>query len=713
MNLPRSKRFWNELPVWAQAGVVVSVWLLISLMYPRGIRFDYDFEQGQRWRHADLIAPFDFPLRKTDTEIESERRRVRDSADPYYLFDAEAGAKSISRYRERFGERLSSLNTKNGFSDLRQRPDRYLREGAAMIVAAYERGIVPETPKLLRPGDGVVRIVREGTITEADPNSLLTLDVARKSALDSLRKTGLEDAGFLLPIVQASLNANVLFSDSLTSRFAETRLAQLVESRGMVRQGEVIVLEGGIITDEVYARLRSYKVQYDSEVVDVARGWWMYFGYFMLTGVIMSLLLLYVRVFHAADFRRFNRLAFLMLLLGLCSFTVYRIESMSSVSIYLMPFVLLPIVVKSFYPAGVALFTHLVAVLIAGFMSRLGYEFAFLQIIAGIVAVLLPTGTQDWSRIIRSMLVLALTYFVGFVGLELVKEGSWREVDWGTLTWLALSLFLSLLAYPLVPLFGRLFGFTSDIVYQELSDVNRPVLRELALRAPGTFQHSLAVSNLAETAVREIGGNAMLVKVAALYHDIGKTVQPLYYIENQSGRNPHEGLDEKESARIIISHVEEGIRLANEANLPTPIIEFIATHHGTTRVEYFYRTYINKNPKLTVDPADFRYPGPLPISREQGVMMIADSVEAAGRALKDPTSEGIDQLVDALIDSKIALGQFHDCSLSFRELEICRSLFKRMLKSMYHARLIYPEQAVVAGGTNSGLSMAGRVAESG
>ena len=693
MNLPRSKRFWNEMPVWAQATIVVSVWVIISLMYPRGVRFDYSFEQGQRWRHPDLIAPFDFPLRKSDTEIQAERRRIREFADPYYLFNESAGAAAMQRYRQRFGERLSALTPNDrDYLDLRQRPDRYLRKGAEFIVKVYERGIVDEVPTLSRPEEGVVRIVRGHTITEADPNTLLTVEQARRLALDSMRQSGLPDAGFLVPVIQASLGANIFYSDSLTNRFAETRLDQIVESRGMVRQGEVIVLEGGIITDDVFSRLRSYKIQYESEVVDPSRGWLMYLGYVMLTGVIMSLLLLYVYVFHPGESKRFNRLAFLMLLLALSSFTIYRIEALSSISIYLMPFVLVPIVVKSFYPPGVALFTHLVAVLIAGFISSLGYEFTFLQIIAGIVAVLLPTGTQDWSLIIRSMLVLAVTYVVGYVGLELVKEGSWTEVDWGNLSWLALSLFLSLLAYPLVPLFGRLFGFTSDVVYQELADVNRPVLRELALRAPGTFQHSLAVSNLAETAVRELGGDAMLVKVAALYHDIGKTVQPLYFIENQSGRNPHEELDEKESARIIISHVEEGIRLANEANLPQNIIDFIATHHGTTRVEYFYRTYINKNPKVEVDPGEFRYPGPLPTSCEQGVMMIADSVEAAGRALRDPTAEGIEQLVDGLIDSKIALGQFNNCDLSLKELEICRNLFKRMLKSMYHARVSYPEQ---------------------
>ncbi len=696
MNLPRSKKFWNDLPPWAQWSLIATVWLLISLMCPRGVRFDYSFEQGQRWRYSDLIAPFDFPLRKYNAEIAAERRLAKAGTDPYFEFVEGEGSRAMGRYRERFGESLAALPDTDVFGELRQRPDRYLRIGAELLVRAYERGIVAETPQLNAPPNGIVRVVRGGTIFEEAPEQLLNVTLVRAQLQDSLRRSGLRDAGFLVPIVQSVLTPNVIYSDSLTGRFAETRMDRIVESRGMVRNGEVIVAENGIITEEVFQKLRSYKIQYESEVIDLSRRWVMFLGYAMLVGVIMSLLLLYLRTFHREEFYRFNRLAFLLLLMLVAIFAVYRIEALTTYGIYVMPFVLIPIIVKSFYASGVALFTHLVTVLVAGFITTLGYEFTFLQLIAGIVAVLVPTDVMDSGSNLRLMAVLLLTYFVGFVGLEFVKEGSWSEVDWVALTWLALGLLLSLLAGPLIPLFGRLFGFTSDIAYRELADVNRPVLRDLALRAPGTFQHSLAVSNLAESAVREIGGDALLVKVAALYHDIGKTVDPLYFIENQSGRNPHEQLDEKESARIIISHVAEGARLARAANLPQEIIDFILTHHGTTRVEYFYRTYVNKNPDLEVDAAAFRYPGPLPTSREQGVMMIADSVEAAGRALKDPTTEGIDRMVDGLIDAKMALGQFYECALSFAELEQCRLLFKRMLKSMYHARVEYPEAEAVA-----------------
>jgi putative nucleotidyltransferase with HDIG domain len=418
----------------------------------------------------------------------------------------------------------------------------------------------------------------------------------------------------------------------------------------------------------------------------------MFLGHLILTALIMSVLLLYIRMFHPGEFNKFNRLVFILMLVLVTSFAVFRVETFNSISIYLLPFAVVPIIIKNFYQPGIALFTHLVIVLIASFLSSLGYEFTFLTIVAGIVAVLSPTGPRDWSKILRSMGLLALTYVLGYLGLELIKEGNWRAIDWSVLTWLGLNVFLTLLAYPLVPLLGRLFGFTSEVVLLELSDVNRPALRELALRAPGTLQHSLAVSNLAEAAVREIGGDTLLVKVAALYHDIGKTVEPQYFIENQSGRNPHEDLTALESAQVIINHIPEGVRLAKKYGLPAILIDFIKTHHGTTRVEYFYRTYVKNNPDKEVDEHAFMYPGPLPKSKEEAILMIADSVEAAGRAMKDHKPEDMDALVDNIIEGKIKEGQLSECSMTFAELQKVRELFKTMLRSMYHARVIYPEE---------------------
>lgn len=688
----RMRDFWSDLPNWAQVVLVFGVIVLISFMFPTSIKFDYTYERGQRWKYNDLVAPFDYPILKPAIALEEERNSILEARDPYFLYDEKVAEAEQATFESAFQAQFQGLDADADFPDLRKRPNRYLAAGSKIIAELYQTGIVALDDELTKPSNGIVNIVNGNTITEKTPRSLLDVTKAKQKASNQLRELRLNDVAYLLPLVQQSIQPNIFYSDSLTQRFVDAQLDQIVTSRGKVNQGELIVTDEGIITDDIFQKLESYKYQYEAEVVDTMRGWLMWLGHLILTSLIMAVLLLYIRMFHLGEFSKFNRLVFILMLVLVTSFAVFRLESFNSLSIYLLPFAIVPIVIKNFYQPGIALFTHLVIVLIASFLSSLGYEFTFLQIVAGIVAVLSPTGPRDWSKILRSMGILAGTYILGYLGLELIKEGNWRAIDWTVLTWLGLNVFLTLLAYPLVPLLGRLFGFTSDVVLLELSDVNRPALRELGLRAPGTLQHSLAVSNLAEAAVREIGGDTLLVKVAALYHDIGKAVDPLFFIENQAGRNPHEDLTDLESAQVIINHVHEGVRLAKKYSLPVVLIDFIKSHHGTTRVEYFYRAYAKTQEEEIVDDTAFRYPGPLPKSKEEVVLMIADSVEAASRAMKDPTHDGIDALVDSIVDGKVKNGQLNDSELTFAELGRIRELFKGMLKSMYHARVEYPEE---------------------
>ena len=686
------RHFWNDLPTWAQVGMVLSVIVLISFMFPTSIKFDYSYEQGQRWNYEDLSAPFDYPIEKTESEIEDERTAIISRINPYFLFDEDVVTAEQAAFEASFQAQFQGLTAETNFPDLRNRPNRYLEAGSKILDNVYKLGIVANDVVGEKPSNSIINVVRGNTISEQLPSKLVTVDQAGEKVNDQLQGLRLGDAAFLLPLMQDVLLPNIYYSDSLTNRFTQAQLDQIVTSRGMVTQGELIVTREGIITDDIYRKLESYKHQYESEVVDDTRGWLMFLGHLILTSLIMAVLLLYIRMFHPGEFSKFNRLVFILVLVLVTSFLVFRVENFNSISIYLIPFAVVPIIIKNFYQPGIALFTHIVIVLIASFLSSLGYEFTFLTIVAGIVAVLSPTGPRDWSKILRSLGLLVATYILGYLGLELIKEGNWWAIDWSVLTWLGLNVFLTLLAYPLVPLLGRLFGFTSEVVLLELSDVNQPALRELALRAPGTLQHSLAVSNLAEAAVREIGGNTLLVKVAALYHDIGKTVEPQYFIENQTGRNPHEDLTALESAQVIINHIPEGERLAKKYGLPAVLIDFIKSHHGTTRVEYFYRTYVKNNPDKEVDEKAFMYPGPLPKSKEEAILMIADSVEAAGRSMKDPTHEGMDTLVDNIIEGKIKERQLRECSMTFAELQKVRALFKTMLRSMYHARVVYPEE---------------------
>jgi putative nucleotidyltransferase with HDIG domain len=374
------------------------------------------------------------------------------------------------------------------------------------------------------------------------------------------------------------------------------------------------------------------------------------------------------------------------------AYLVYIIEKTDTLSAYVLPFAIVPIILKNFYKERLAMFVHLVIVLIASFLSSLGYEFTVLQMLVGMVAVLVVSETRYWNRFFYGILFIVLTYFLGYFGLSLINTGSVYDTDWQVFVWLLINGMLTLLAYPFIPLLEKLFGFTSQITLAELGDINRPVLKELSLKAPGTMQHSLQVSHLSTAAAEAIGANSLLIKVGALYHDIGKINDPEVFIENQRGGvSPHENWTNFESAEKIIRHVTDGKKLAKKHRLPQVLIDFIMTHHGTTRVEYFYRNQLNSFPDREFDETLFRYPGPKPRTQEEAILMLADSLEAASKSLKNPTGQDIDNLVDKIIAYKIDEHQLDDAKLTFRELKMCEETFKSTLRSMHHIRVEYPE----------------------
>ena len=383
---------------------------------------------------------------------------------------------------------------------------------------------------------------------------------------------------------------------------------------------------------------------------------------------------------------------FMMMWLLFFSYFVYIIEGNETLSSYMIPFCIAPIVIKTFYNDRLALFSHIVIILIASFLSSLGYEFTFLQVLAGIVAVLSNQIARYWSKFFNSIFLILITYCLGFLGLALIKEGNFSNIDWSTFSWFGINAALTLIAYPLIPLLERIFGFTSSITLSELGDVNRPLLKELSIKAPGTFQHSLQVGNLAEAAADAIRANALLLKVAALYHDIGKVHNPTIFIENQGAINPHDNMTPQQSAAAIIEHVTKGVEMAAKSRLPAQIIDLIKTHHGTTRVEYFFQKFVEDGGSEQNDSA-FRYPGPKPSTKEQVILMLADSIEAASKSLNNPTAEDLNTLVDKIIAYKQKHEQLQYADISFKELERVRNSLKKVLKSMHHIRVEYPEPA--------------------
>ncbi len=683
----------QKLPHFFKYIFVVLVVIFISYLFPNNAKFKYEFENGQSWRYEDLYAPFEFAILKPEDQISKEIEALKSEFSPFYEMDLNTVRDEKKYFRESFNQQVEAARSDELYENVLGQPDRYLNYGYEIIDFIYNNGVIQLDEQHAAKEEQFVINLRKGNTTQQRTlQSFLKKDKIERIITDSLFNSGLKEAEFLIPLLKENFKPNIFYSDELTKKFLDDQLASVSGAKGMVRKNELIVQKDGVITDDIYQKLLSFKAKYEQEISSKKSHLGVLIGYILLTSLIIGVFILYLR-FHAKKvFNSFSQLVFMMMWLVVYSYLVFAVESNSNLSVYMIPFCIVPIVIKIFYNDRLALFTHIVVILIASFLSSLGYEFTFLQILAGIVAILANIQVRDWSRFFFSMLYIFLAYGIGYLGLSLIKEGSIQTVDWSVYTWIFLNVFLTLLAYPLIPLLERLFGFTSSITLVELSDMNRPLLRDISLKAPGTLQHSLQVANLSEAAASKIGADQLLVKVAALYHDIGKTLNPTYFIENQSGESPHNQLTNLESAKIIIDHVIEGKKLAKKSRLPQVLIDFIMTHHGTTRVEFFYRNHIKENPGKEFDESLFRYPGPRPSTKEQTILMIADSLEAASKSLKNPTEQDINELVDKIIAFKITNGQLEDSEMTFAELEICKEEFKKILKSINHIRIGYPDE---------------------
>jgi putative nucleotidyltransferase with HDIG domain len=684
----------NHLPAAFRPLAFVLVVVAISFLFPTDLQFKYQYTKQQSWRYDDLEAPFDFAIRKSEQEKAEERRFVLENTPPVFVLDTDIAKQRKANFSQAFQQQLQLAQQGQQFRDLLQQPELYLNYGLAFLDRVFHRGIIRLPGSLNEmPKDQVLGIIRANTFQEQTLGNLLTYDAALEMVSDSLPYSQLSEPEFLLPLLQEELQANLFYSPERTTQLQEEALSKIVTSRGLVQKGELIITKNSIITEELYQTLYSFEQEYEKQVLSKRSLPSVFVGYLLLTALVVFIFATYLKRFTPLAYQRFPRLIFILMWLVVFSYLVYVIEDIEGLESYLLPFCIVPIVIKTFYHERLALFTHIVVVLIAGILSSLGFEFVFLQILAGMVVVFSPIDTRDWSGFFYAILFIFLTYTLGYLGLSLIREENFWSIDFSVFSWFFLNAFLTLLAYPLIPLLERVFGFVSPITLVELSDMNKPLLRELAIKAPGTLQHSLQVGNLAEAAARRINADPLLVKVAALYHDIGKTKQPTYFIENQSGRNPHDNLSPLESAKIIISHVADGVALAKKAGLPPLLIDFILTHHGTTQTAYFYHKYLQQLEEgAAVDEDAFRYPGPRPRSKEEVILMMADSIEAACKSLKDPSEEELYQLIDKIVDRKIASGQFQEALISFRELEECRLVFRQIMRSVYHVRVAYEEE---------------------
>lgn len=503
------------------------------------------------------------------------------------------------------------------------------------------------------------------------------------------------DEDFLINVITNHITHNLFFDAKKTDAEKESALSNISPFRGMVQRGELIIPRGARVNDDHYRILTSLKNNFEVQLGTTRAFYAIAGGQAILTSISILVLILFLYNYRK-DILANNKKTFLILLLIFMMVFMASLVVRFNVSyFYLVPVCLVPVIIRVFYDTRLALFVHLITIFITGFIAPNSFQFVFIQLIAGVVAIMSIVRLERRSQFFYTAFWVFCTYIAIYVGLILMQEGNLRGVDLQQVYQMAGNAGLLLFAYPLIFLLERTFNFITDVTLIELGNSNNKLLRELAQQAPGTFQHSLQVANLAEEASYAIGGDCLLVRVGALYHDIGKMDAPLYFIENQvTGVNPHDHLSYEESARIIIRHVTRGIELARKHKLPVEVADFISTHHGTRKVEYFYIKQKLENPEKNVDENTFTYPGPIPYSRETALVMMADSVEAASRSLSRPDDTNINELVERIINRQLESEQFSNANLTLRDITQVKEIFKKSLQNIYHVRISYPEERV-------------------
>lgn len=669
--------------------MLISIFLLVQL-FPRQPGFDYEYQQARPWLYDDLIAPFSFAILKSEDQLKAEREALVEAFSPFFSRQPNIDEVILDRFNDNFNEAWNEKYQNQAKQLLKERTR---DAGINILLHLYDRGIVYLNEDFFDKGDDFKIHVIESNIARSKTlGELYTIQQAFIYVITALNHLADDvDADLLKPLLESALSHNVFYNEDLTRRTLEAELAEIPLSRGMVQEGEKIVSKGELISPATYLILESFKKEYQRQVGDSAMQTLLYFGQFLLVSISMIVLMLFLFVFRKDVFADNRRILLILLSVLLMVFTTSIIIRNNVDYLYLVPVCIVPIIIRAFFDNRLALYIHIITIILIGFLIPRSFEFVFLQFLAGIIAILSMADLRRRSQLFYTVALIFVTYSAVYFGLSLAHTGSFENLYWRDFLYFAGGAFLTLFAYPLIFLFERLFGLPTDFSLLELSDTNNTLLRKLGMEAPGTFQHSLQVANLSEEAIIAIGGNSLLTRTGALYHDIGKMKNALYFVENQtSGYNPHQEITFKESARIIIDHVIDGIEMARKHNLPEYIIDFIRTHHGTTTARYFYTMQMKENPGEEVEKADFIYPGPRPFSKETAVVMMADSVEAASRSLGKPDEKTINKLVDNIIDTQLNEKQFDNADITLKDISTVKSILKRMLLNIYHVRVAYP-----------------------
>lgn len=658
--------------------------VLVMLFMPRVGKFQYEFSQGKPWQHGNLSAPFDFSIHKSENQIKDEKEKLADKLYPYFIFHKDETATKQHLLQSMLDEKIVGSNAEKS---------RLFQDAMRVFDYVQSKGIIQYHKVLDEKGHNLkVNVVKDRVVTPIYLNDIFTISSAYDYCKRSLRIENVAQRELILSILSETLVQNLIYDERMTKLEQEQAFQRISPTFGLVQQGELIITTGEIVDDEKFLILNSLRIETERRTGSTTRVKSLIGGQLILVLSIFFILYFFIRLMRNDVFHELKKINLILLLMLFTIIPSYLILYQSPKLVYLLPFGIMPIILLTFFDSRTTILVHLLTIFLVSIVVPNAFQFIFLQLIVGYVVVFSMVDNFKRFYFFRASANIFFTYTIIYAGFSLLQVHDLTLID-ASMVWMFLiSALLTLLALPSIYLLERTFGLVTDLSLLELSNTNSPLLRKLASNAPGTFQHSVQVANLCEEALFEIGGNVLLARSGALYHDIGKMNNPYYFIENQMGNyNPHDDISPGESARIIVDHVIEGIEIARTARLPEQIIDFIRTHHGTSRVNYFYVMEQRQNVGFSIDERNFQYRGPVPFSKETAVVMMADSVEAASRSLKNITEQKIHDLVENIINKLIETKQFDNADITFKEISSVKKIYKKKLLNIYHGRIVYPE----------------------
>ncbi|WP_321438882.1 HDIG domain-containing metalloprotein [uncultured Bacteroides sp.] len=682
MNKLRNRKRSSYKDLIYKALIFLATVAVIVNFLPRSGKFNYQFDIDKPWKYGLLTASFDFPIYKDEALVRQQQDSILRFYQPYFVYNQTMEQKALVKFKADSQQKL-----KNKIPSIR-----YYQHVNTILQHIYKIGIVPsaQMTDLKKQHIQTVMVAQEKMANAKPASELYTIKTAYEYLLNAdtvqfskeiLRQCDLDN--YIIP--------NLRYDKRKSDGARNELLGTISFASGLVQSGQKIIDRGEILNDRTYRILESLKKESIKRSSSIDQQRLIFVGQILFVCVLMFYFMLYLDLFRKDYYQHKGGLSLLFALTIFYSVLTALMVKYNILNVYMIPYAMMPIVIRVFLDSRTAFMTHTITILLCSITLRYPYEFIILQLTAGIVAIYSLRELSQRSQLFRSALLIVLSYVALNFSLELIHENDISKINLGMYLNFVINGILLLFAYPFLFLLEKTFGFTSNVTLVELSNINNDLLRKLSEVAPGTFQHSMQVSNLAAEAAIRVGGKSQLVRTGALYHDIGKMENPAFFTENQSGVNPHKSLSYEQSAQVVISHVSDGLKLAEKNDLPKVIKDFISTHHGTGKTKYFYVSYKNENPDKDIDEEVFTYPGPNPFSKETAILMMADSVEAASRSLSEYTEESINSLVDKIIDSQVEEGFFKYCPITFKDIATVKLVFKEKLRTVYHTRISYPE----------------------